>query len=155
MKIEALHEFHNKDFSEQWANKFSPTEARLDLFETISKHIINDKEYRVLELGIGPGYLANHLLSNHDNIQYEGLDFSESMLEIAKQRNTAFVDRMVFTRADLINEVWINKIINRPNIVVSTWALHDLFSKKNIQNVYKSVFELFASRRNIIEWRFY
>ncbi|MGI9548170.1 MAG: hypothetical protein ACR2MM_13080, partial [Flavobacteriaceae bacterium] len=29
-----------------------------------------------------------------------------------------------------------------PNIIVSTWALHDLFEKKNIVNVYKAAYEI-------------
>jgi len=142
MKIEALHEFHDKTFSEQWANKFTPTKDRLDLFETMMKNIKNEKEIFILELGIGPGFLAYYLLSNLNQIQYEGLDFSSSMLNIAKERTKEFKNRISFLKADLVNEVWTKKIKQQPDIVVSTWALHDLFSDENIFNVYEAVYKI-------------
>ena len=39
MKIEALHEFHDMEFSKDWAERFIPTPDRLDLFETILQRI--------------------------------------------------------------------------------------------------------------------
>jgi len=139
MKIEALHEFHDDTFSEQWANKFKPTKDRLDLFETMMKNIKNEKETFVLELGIGPGFLAHYLLSNLDRIEYEGLDFSNAMLTLAQKRTLVFNNRISFLKADLVNEVWTDKIKQQPDVIVSTWSLHDLFSDTNIFNVYESV----------------
>lgn len=144
MKIEALHEFHNERFSEEWANKFTPTPQRLSLFNTIAKNITNEKKeaISILELGIGPGYLADHLLKELVKVDYVGLDFSESMLRIAARRTINTKNKISFIQADLINENWPDKLKKSPDIVVSTWTLHDLFNKDNIFNVYKSVIEL-------------
>ncbi len=139
MKIEALHEFHDMEFSKGWAERFTPTPDRLALFETILQRIreIGGDTCHVLELGIGPGYLADYVLSRLPNISYEGLDFSKAMLEIAENRLGNYANRTVFTQADLTKESWVTQISQRPKVVVSTWALHDLFSPENIEFVYQ------------------
>ena len=144
MKIEAIHEFHNPNYSKGWANRFEPTPERLRLFETILRNIerIGSEELAILELGIGPGYLASFLLERLPNANYEGLDYSKSMLDIAAQRTGEFSNRICFTQADLINVNWINKIGRVPDVIVSTWALHDLLEKKNISSVYNSAFQV-------------
>ncbi|WP_276390721.1 class I SAM-dependent methyltransferase [Eudoraea chungangensis] len=144
MKIQALHKFHNTDFSRDWTEKFKPTQHRIRLFETILKQIEDDdsKQVPVLELGIGPGFLASYLLNRLPQITYEGLDFSKSMLGIAKKRTEVYNDRIDFIQADLINEAWNKKIKMAPKVIVSTWALHDLFEKKNILNVYRTAYEI-------------
>ena len=43
---------------------------------------------RILELGAGPGFLAQHLLSQLPNIQYTAFDFSEAMHQLAQQKLT-------------------------------------------------------------------
>ncbi len=143
MKIEALHEFHDEEFANEWAEKFRPTPARMRLFKTILKEIsILDKErVSILELGIGPGFLADFLLKKIGHAKYLGLDFSESMLKLAARRTTSYKDRIGLVQADLINEDWTAKIKEIPDVVVSTWTLHDLFSGETILKVYKSVFD--------------
>lgn len=146
MKIEALHEFHNMDFAKEWADKFTPTPERIDLFETMLNSInqINENHIHILELGIGPGFLAEFLLSNLENATYQGLDYSIPMLKIAERRLTVFKDRICFTQADLTNPNWIDGMADSPRIVVSTWALHDLFNEDSIHSVYKNVEKLLA-----------
>ena len=86
--IGAEHEFHSKEFALGWAERFVPTPERLRLFELIytqlKETIPNDG--CVIELGIGPGYLASYLLERMPNISYHGIDFSLPMLEIAQER---------------------------------------------------------------------
>lgn len=144
MKIEALHDFHDADFSQGWADRFVPTPERLRLFQTILQHIkdLETDDISILELGIGPGYLADFLLENLPNITYEGLDFSAAMLEIANKRTAQYSERIHFTQADLVRENWTTQLKKAPTVIVSTWALHDLLEKKNIANVYQSAYEV-------------
>ena len=138
MKIEALHEFHDHEYSNEWSNKFSPTPERLRLFETIFSEIekLNASDIHILELGIGPGYLANFLLEKFNNITYEGLDFSTPMLTIASKRLHKYQKRTAFTQVDLTDKDWVKKVSHRPKVIVTTWALHDLLSMENILSVY-------------------
>ena len=144
IKIEALHDFHKEKFSKEWAEKFTPTPERLRLFETIVRHFPKPQESTlpILELGIGPGYLAAYVLQNVKDIRYEGLDYSSSMLAIAAKRTSKYKEHIRFTQADLIKEEWTDKIKLKPEVVVSTWALHDLFSKQNILEVFKGAYKI-------------
>ena len=146
MKIEALHDFHDLRFSKGWADKFTPTKDRMDLFETMKSYI--QKEYHssahILELGIGPGFLANYLLEKLPAITYEGLDYSEAMIDIASKRNKEYQDRIEYKKSDLTSLTWSKDVKIRPDVIVSTWALHDLFTKENIANVYKQSFEILS-----------
>ncbi len=145
-KIEALHEFQDPRYAQEWAEKFSPTKDRRDLFEAIDRKLrLLRPGVKVLELGIGPGYLAKFLLDRWGDFRYEGLDFSKPMLEIARQRTSSHQHRIHLTQADLTQDTWTDQLGQTPDVVVSTWALHDLLSKHHIHQVYQSVYALLAS----------
>ena len=86
--IGARHQFHDKEFVEGWADRFAPTPERLALFNVVFSELKSriPPNSSVVELGIGPGYLADHLLRVMPGIQYYGVDFSNPMLDIARQR---------------------------------------------------------------------
>jgi len=144
MKIEALHDFHDATFSQGWADRFEPTSERVRLFSTMLEVIKTQSQSiePILELGIGPGYLAKYLLEQLPQVQYEGLDYSQAMLNIAIQRTSDYQDRIQFTQADLVKEDWTKKVKRVPQVIVSTWALHDLFNKENIFSVYQWAYQL-------------
>ena len=144
MKIEKLHEFHDPEFSQGWADRFKPTPARLELFDTILAEVrkLPSDKTKVLELGIGPGYLAAYMLAKDANIYYEGLDYAKPMLNIAAKRNEAYKDRLIYTQADLTSKHWDDQVQNQPDAIVSTWALHDLFHQDNIFNVYRIAYNI-------------
>ena len=147
MKIEALHDFHDPEFSQAWADRFTPNPERNCLFEDIQaqiKPLISEK-HSILELGIGPGFLAVSLLEQLKEMHYEGLDFSQAMLDIAQKRTQKYLDRIVFSQADLIKENWAEKLKTNPLAIVTTWALHDLFHADNILKVYKDAYQALPS----------
>ena len=137
--IGARHEFHDKDFVTGWANRFVPTPERLQLFNLIltelKHHVPSDGN--IVEMGIGPGYLADHLLRAMPDIKYFGVDFSEPMLDIALQRLAQHSQRVAYIQADLVKDRWWKDIPVPVNAIVSTWALHDLGSQENVETVYR------------------
>jgi len=62
--VGAQHEFHNADFVRGWAKRFVPTPERLRLFDMIEDQIRRGSvsNTHVVELGIGPGYMARRIL---------------------------------------------------------------------------------------------
>ena len=76
--VGAQHEFHDAAFVQGWADRFVPTAPRLALFNLILERISRPDlpNPHVLELGLGPGYMARHILERNASITYEGLDFS-------------------------------------------------------------------------------
>ena len=144
MKIERLHDFADLAYASEWSKKFKPAGERLRLFQTVqallTPHTVSGAH--VLELGIGPGYLAMHLLEHLPNITYEGFDSSQAMLLIAATNLEGYADRIRFTAGDLLADDWTEHISEAPQIVLSTWALHDLFTIENIAAVYRNVHAL-------------
>jgi len=96
----------------------------------------------IVELGIGPGYLAERLLKKISNLTYEGVDFSTPMLDLASVRLAAHMSRIKFTQADLITEDWGAKVCRPVGAIISTWALHDLGSEENTMKVYQACRQL-------------
>lgn len=136
--VGADHEFHDTDFVQGWADRFVPTPDRLQLFDTIISRVAEGPlpVRHVVELGIGPGYLAERLLHAIPDVTYEGVDFSEPMLKIAAGRLNAYADRVRYTRADLLHQDWTASIQGDAGAVVSTWALHDLGGEEATRAVY-------------------
>jgi SAM-dependent methyltransferase len=136
--VGARHEFHDAEFVRGWANRFVPTTERLALFDMILNQISQPSvpDAHVVELGIGPGYMARHILERNPAISYEGLDFSEAFFEIAKETVGDLAHRLTLTKADLMDRSWPGKLSRTPSAIISTWALHDLGSQEAVADVY-------------------
>lgn len=142
--IGAHHQFHDEEFVAGWADRFVPTPERLELFNVILGELRSEipPDGRVVELGTGPGYLADHLLKALPDVRYIGVDFSGPMLDIARQRLRLHGGRVTYVQADLVKDEWWTDSSAPVNAVVSTWALHDLGSQEDVQVVYKSCAQL-------------
>lgn len=136
--VGAQHEFHDAAFVQEWANRFVPSPPRLALFDMILAQIrhLPVSDPNVLELGLGPGYMARHILQRHQTLRYEGLDFSAAFLQVAKRTLGELERRVTFTQADLMDQSWPQSLARRPHAIISTWALHDLGIQQAIANVY-------------------
>lgn len=137
--IGALHDFHDPAYAQDWADRFVPTPPRQALFDLIVEQLTGrcGPHAHVVELGIGPGYLALEVLTRLPAVSYEGVDFSEAMFAIARPRLAAFGGRVAYTQADLTGDDWTASLTRRPDAIVSTWALHDLGADAHIAAVYR------------------
>jgi len=136
--VGAQHEFHDAAFVQGWADRFVPSPPRLALFDLILEQIdrLGIPDAHILELGLGPGYMARHILERNATIRYEGLDFSEVFFEVAKKTIGEFISRATLTKADLMDQSWPRRLANPPVAIVSTWALHDLGGQQAVADVY-------------------
>jgi cyclopropane fatty-acyl-phospholipid synthase-like methyltransferase len=142
--IGAQHEFHDAAFVQGWADRFVPSPPRIALFDLIREQICNPglPNAHVLELGLGPGYMARHILQRDASLSYEGLDFSEVFFEVARKTIGAFMSRVTLTKADLMDQNWPEQISKQPGAIISTWALHDLGSQRAVADVYARCYEM-------------
>lgn len=138
--VGAQHEFHDAAFVQGWADRFVPTPPRLALFDLILKHL--SANTHVLELGLGPGYMARHILERNETIEYEGLDFSEVFFDVARKTIGRSMPRVTLTKADLMDQTWPRSLARPPAAIISTWALHDLGSQEAIADVYARCHEV-------------
>lgn len=141
--VGAQHEFHDAAFVRGWADRFVPTAPRLQLFDLILDqiHRPSTPNSHVLELGIGPGYMARHVLERNQTISYEGLDFSDVFFEIARETVGDMLHRVTLTKADLMDQAWPRQLSKRPDAIISTWALHDLGGQQAVADVYARCYE--------------
>jgi len=136
--VGADHEFHDAAYASGWATRFHPTPDRLRLFDLILAELQARvaPDGLVMELGMGPGYLAEQLLAAMPRIHYCGVDFSRAMLDLAAQRLCKHAPRVDYRQADLVSDSWWVAQTRSPDAIVSTWALHDLGSPAHVQTVY-------------------
>lgn len=73
------------------------------LWKIIKKYIPKDKSFTILELGAGTGEWAYKILSRFNNTEYILVDFSNKMLEKARQKLVGFNSRTKFIKADINN----------------------------------------------------
>jgi SAM-dependent methyltransferase len=140
--VGAQHDFHDAAFVQAWNDRFVPTPPRIALFDLILDRISALPNTHVLEVGLGPGYMAKHILERNPVITYEGLDFSEVFFDVAKGTIGDLLHRVTLTKADLMDRSWPQSLSRQPGAIISTWALHDLGSQQAIANVYARSYEV-------------
>ena len=56
------------------------------ILKILSKYINNSKDYRVLEIGTGSGFLASFLESKYKNINFVGLEYDPRLVELGNNK---------------------------------------------------------------------
>jgi len=117
----------------QWAGSaMSKRPWRVEFFASFATVIGNasaGRACRVLELGSGPGFLAEHLLRKHAALSYVVLDFSAPMHELAAQRLGALASRIQFIERSFREPAWPEGL-GQFEFVVTNQAVHELRHKR-------------------------
>jgi cyclopropane fatty-acyl-phospholipid synthase-like methyltransferase len=99
---------------------------------------------RVLELGSGPGLLAQRVLQQCPNVEtYTLMDFSEPMLALSRERLAAFPTAS-FVLASFKSENWTRRVEGGFDCVVSMQAVHELRHKRHAPRLYEEVYQVLA-----------
>jgi SAM-dependent methyltransferase len=98
-------------------------------------------EFRVLELGSGPGHLAKVILAAREGADYCALDFSEAMHALARERLGQLASRVDFITADFRAPDWPQKL-PRFDAVVTIQAAHELRHKRHLPKLLEQVREV-------------
>lgn len=102
-------DFWAKYYNKLWVQKHSLRPTR----EYILNHIELKESLKILDLGCGPGELIQELLIKVPNLNITGLDSSQGMLDISKDRNSK-AQHIKMDVADL------GKLNERFDIITST-----------------------------------
>jgi ubiquinone/menaquinone biosynthesis C-methylase UbiE len=117
---------------------------RVAFFEAFAREIeaLNLPQARVLELGSGPGFLAEHLLDRLPTAHYTALDFSVAMHELAQQRLERFTavdaSRIRFVERSFKAPGWADGL-GTYDVVVTLQAVHELRHKKHAVGLHEQV----------------
>jgi ubiquinone/menaquinone biosynthesis C-methylase UbiE len=101
---------------------------RLEFFDAMAT-ALKDCGESVLELGSGPGFLAEYLLARVPASRYVMLDFSASMHELARRRLGAEVARVAFFERSFKDATWSDDL-GLFGAVVTNQAVHELRHKR-------------------------
>jgi SAM-dependent methyltransferase len=120
---------------------------RTEFFEKFAEAIqqSNLKTPRILELGSGPGFLANYILEDAPHIDYTLLDFSEAMHSLAKKRLGKRSDCAKFLERSFRDENWTNDL-GLFDFVITNQAVHELRHKRHAKVLHTQVLEVLAPR---------
>ncbi len=99
---------------------------------------------RVLELGSGPGLLAEQVLSQCSALgTYTLFDFSEPMVAMSRQRTARFAAAQ-FVVGDFRTRSWAIRVPGPWDAVVSTQAVHEVRHKRHVPALYRDIVEILA-----------
>lgn len=121
---------------------------RVEFFEEFAssiEEISEGKSLRVLELGSGPGFLAEHLLKSLPTIEYVALDFSPAMHELANQRLGDLAKRVKFVERSFLDDSWSTGL-GEFEVVVTLQAVHELRHKSRAPELHSQVRRLLSSK---------
>jgi cyclopropane fatty-acyl-phospholipid synthase-like methyltransferase len=127
-------DFHDPDAARAWvADLNSQRAARAGFFEAFAQALraTGRDHLRVLELGSGPGMLAEHLLEQVSIEHYVLLDFSEAMHALARARLADELAHCVFETRDFRAPDWGDGL-GRFDAVVTQQAAHEVRHKRHL-----------------------
>lgn len=98
--------------------------ARAALVDTLDGH--QTEAARVVELGIGDGYLSQAVLAKLPRAQAVLVDSPTAMMELASERLTAFADRYAYLSWHPDNGAWPEDLDGPFDVIMSFLAIHHL-----------------------------
>jgi SAM-dependent methyltransferase len=108
-----------------WADMaLSKRPVRPEFFDAFAREIGRDG-MRVLELGSGPGFLAEHLLRALPGLDYVALDFSPAMHQLAAERLGERATRVRFVERSFRDPNWMEGL-GAFDAIVTHQAVHEL-----------------------------
>lgn len=133
----------DKDAREWADNAMQRRPSRAGIFVSMSRELAAAHARKVLELGSGPGFLAERLLADHPDLAYTALDISRAMHSLARRRLGASAHRVDWVEADFKSDGW-SKGLGGFDAVVTVQAVHELRHKRHAPALYEVVHRLLS-----------
>jgi len=141
------HDYFDRDYVRRWAAKALVTlPQREAFFDAVAAEALalRRTDLRILELGSGPGFLAERLLEQCPISSYWLFDFSPLMHDLARERLARFGSRAVFVEGDFRQPDWQAALPGRFHMVVSAQAVHELRHVTRVPDLYRRATTLLA-----------
>jgi cyclopropane fatty-acyl-phospholipid synthase-like methyltransferase len=135
----STHAFSDPTYVARWEqNTVSKYPQRLAFFDAFVIEVSALDEGIILELGSGPGALAEQILSRCMVSRYYLVDSSRPMHDLARKRVGADV-RAAFVQADFGTADWTTHIPEAIDAVVSMQAVHELGQPERVPDLYRQL----------------
>jgi SAM-dependent methyltransferase len=134
-------DFLSEEAARKWAEEAEAKHAsRINFFAAFVHAITQHRPSirQVLELGSGPGFLADYILSRCAGIErYTLLDFSPTMLDLSRKRLQPVGNRTSYLRVDFKQTSWTDKVGGAYDCIVTFQAVHELRHKRHALRFYE------------------
>jgi SAM-dependent methyltransferase len=134
-------DLRNMPDARRWADAAMPVRpARHNVFDRIVQElrVLRSRPRSVLELGSGPGFLAERITVNLSMLTYTALDFSPAMHALARERLGANAERVSFVEGDFKQSDWTSGLATF-DAVVTMQAVHELRHKRHAPALYRQL----------------
>jgi len=141
------HDYFNEEYVNEWtqgANSRRP--FRLQFFDTFAAELATYSKFKILDLGSGPGFLAEHILDRCDVASYHLFDFSPHMLELSRTRLERFAERVCFHKGSFLEENWWQTLPSPFDAIVSLQAVHEVRQADRIPQLYRELRSLLGDQ---------
>ena len=141
------HDWHSADYVDEW---ISTDVTRDSQRRPVLRRLVEllpferDAEVRILDVGGGYGMLTREVLDDLPNSRVVLHDFSEPMIEQARERLGPLADRVEFAHADLRDPGWVEVVDGPFDAVVSSIAIHNVRDPERIREIYGEIRPLVA-----------
>ncbi|MES3008886.1 MAG: class I SAM-dependent methyltransferase [Pseudomonadota bacterium] len=117
--------------AQEWESKAMLRPFREDFFAAFADELkkIGKPSMRILELGSGPGFLAQHLLLKMPDAVLTLLDYSPAMHELARRRLIDDLSRVTFVERSFKESGW-EIGLGQFDAVITNQAVHELRHKR-------------------------
>lgn len=144
-KYTGPHDYFDEGYVREWARSANDRRPfRAQLFDAFARELQPLGAARILELGSGPGFLAEHLLKHCDVAAYHLLDFSPHMLALSRARLAPFADRAHFHQGSFVDEGWSKPLPAPFDAVISMQALHEVRRTERLLPLYAELRSVLA-----------
>ena len=136
------HDWHSVDYVDWWItrDKSRDVERRQRLMEMLSHSgFAADAALSVLDVGGGYGVVSEEVLQAFPQARVTLQDYSEPMLNAARERLSAFADRVDYVLADLTDPGWTRRVGGPFDLAVSAIVIHNLRALDLIADAYRGV----------------
>lgn len=134
------HDYFDEEYVREWereANTKRP--CRAQFFDAFVRELSALDNPKVLDLGSGPGFLAEQILKRCDVASYHLFDFSPFMIEMSRVRLAPFSDRAVFHQGSFTDEGWWQSLPAPFNAIVSLQSVHEVRHASRLPRLYKEL----------------
>lgn len=137
--VPSAHRFHDVAYVREWEADVLQRPERPALLAAFVDALAGRQCARVLELGSGPGILAERLLDERPDVdEYVCVDYSEPMHDLARARLVRHGRRVVHEVRDFRTSGWSRRL-GVAGAVVTLQAVHELRHASRIPAFYAAV----------------
>jgi ubiquinone/menaquinone biosynthesis C-methylase UbiE len=136
------HDWHSTSYVSEWiARDTSRDRDRRPLLQRMLSMapFPREAELEVLDVGAGFGAVSEEVLSAFPAARIIFQDYSQPMLDRARQRLAGHADRLRYVLCDLTDQSWPQQVGGPFDLAVSAIAIHNLRDPEKIYACYRAI----------------